>query len=110
MAFERKLLYLSGGDVEELSLSMRNIIDVVALALAERRGATPRRRPSIGSHPERIAASFLPSARHCQQSRRRPASGRADRRATPAMPYITGLLILNEIRIGCTACNHGRPC
>jgi ornithine cyclodeaminase/alanine dehydrogenase-like protein (mu-crystallin family) len=101
MALERKFLYLTRADVEAIDLPMGEIIDAVVLALCEkghRRAELPP-KSWIAPRADRFfsaMSSALPavSAAACKWQSGSPDNARL------GLPYITGLLILNDIATG----------
>jgi ornithine cyclodeaminase/alanine dehydrogenase len=98
---ERKLLYLSRGDVEGIALPMTEIIEAVSSALSEKARGRAEMPPKhwLAPSEERFFSamtSVLPavSAAACKWQSGSPGNHRH------GLPYITGLLILNDLATG----------
>jgi len=101
MAVERRLLYLTRRDVETVDLSARQVIDAVEQALREKALKQAQMPPKhwLTSGDDRFFSamtSVLPavSAAACKWQ-----SGSTENHRH-GLPYITGLLILNELETG----------
>lgn len=98
---ERKLLYLSRGDVERIALPMTEIIEAVASALSEKARGRAEMPPKHWLAPSKdrffsAMTGVLPvvSAAACKWQSGSPDNHRH------GLPYITGLLILNDLATG----------
>mgnify|MGYP003871676049 CR=1 FL=1 len=96
-----KLLYLSRGDVERVSLPMGEIIESLEAAFLEKARGLTEAPPKPGIHPR--PECFLHAMPACVPSRR--AAGIkwvAGYPSNPAkgLPYISGLIILNDPETG----------
>lgn len=101
MAVERKLLYLTRADVEALGLPMAAAIEAVELALREKTHGRAEMPPKHWLAPEKdrffsAMSSALPavSAAACKWQSGSPLNH------SYGLPYITGLLILNDLDSG----------
>src|SRR5512146_1875711 len=101
---EQRVLYLSQADVAAVDVPMASIIDAVEDAFRERAAGRVEMPPKIGIHPgPRSADNFI----HAMPASL-PGRGSAGIKwvsgypgnASRGLPYITGLLILNDPETG----------
>jgi ornithine cyclodeaminase/alanine dehydrogenase len=96
-----EMTYLSRADVEAIALPMARVIDVVSAALIEKASGLVQMPPKMDLHPR--PSSFL----HAMPAHL-PSSGATGlkwvsgypRNAERGLPYISGLVILNESETG----------
>lgn len=98
---EEKLLYLSRRDVEALGVGMRELIDGLEAALAEKGKGAVEMPPKPGIHPRANAfihamPAYLPTL---DAAGMKWVSGYPANRAK-GLPYISGLFILNDPETG----------
>jgi ornithine cyclodeaminase/alanine dehydrogenase-like protein (mu-crystallin family) len=101
MPSQNSVVYLSRGDVETLDLSMQEILDAVELALIEKAHKRTQMPPKHWMEPTPIRwfgamTSIVPKI---QSAACKWQSGSSEN-ATHGLPYITGLLILNDLPSG----------
>jgi ornithine cyclodeaminase/alanine dehydrogenase-like protein (mu-crystallin family) len=98
-------LYLSRSDVEELCVPMAKIIESVEKAFLEKAEGRAEMPPKPGIHPDKDAfihamPAFLPRMRSAGVKWVSGFPQNPDR----GLPYITGLLILNDVGTGIPSC------
>jgi ornithine cyclodeaminase/alanine dehydrogenase-like protein (mu-crystallin family) len=96
-----KLLYLSRADVERVALDMRTIIELLDTAFKEKGRGQVEMPPKPGIHTQPDAfihamPAFIPSLKSAGV---KWVSGYPDNYKR-GLPYITGLLILNDVETG----------
>jgi ornithine cyclodeaminase/alanine dehydrogenase-like protein (mu-crystallin family) len=96
-----KLLYLSRADVERVALDMRTIIELLDTAFKEKGQGRVEMPPKPGIHTQPDAfihamPAFIPSLKSAGL---KWVSGYPDNYKR-GLPYITGLLILNDVETG----------
>jgi len=97
-----QLLYLSQADVESLGLGMTEIIDALEAAFREKGQGRVEMPPKPGIHPGggdnfiHAMPAYVPSLRSAGIKWVSGFPGNAAR----GLPYITGLLILNDVETG----------
>jgi ornithine cyclodeaminase/alanine dehydrogenase-like protein (mu-crystallin family) len=96
-----KLLYLSRADVERVALDMRTIIELLDTAFKEKGQGRVEMPPKPGIHTQPDAfihamPAFIPSLKSAGV---KWVSGYPDNYKR-GLPYITGLLILNDVETG----------
>lgn len=98
---DHRILYLSRKDVEELGLSTAEIIDAVEEAFREK-GSGRTIMPAkhwLAPNPRRFYSAMTSLVQSAAAAACKWQSGSADN-ATLGLPYITGLLILNDTGTG----------
>jgi len=98
---EQKILYLSRADVETVNLPMKEIIELLEKAFTEKGNGRVEMPPKPGIHtmPDAFIhamPAFIPSMRSAGI---KWVSGYPDN-FKRGLPYITGLLILNDVETG----------
>lgn len=98
---EQKILYLSRSDVEKVSLSMKEIIDLLESAFCEKGNGAVEMPPKPGIHTAPDAfihamPAYIPSMRSAGI---KWVSGYPEN-FKRGLPYITGLMILNDVETG----------
>ncbi|GAB4542909.1 MAG: alanine dehydrogenase [Anaerolineae bacterium] len=98
---ENKLLYLSQADVSEVGLTMREIIDALEVAFKEKGEGKVEMPPKPGIHPRPDAfihamPAYIPALKSAGLKWVSGFPENLDR----GLPYITGLLILNDPETG----------
>ena len=98
---ENKILYLSRADVETVNLPMKQIIDLLEIAFREKGNGNVEMPPKPGIHtmPDAFIhamPAYIPSM---------PSAGIKWVSGYPenfkrGLPYITGLMILNDVETG----------
>lgn len=104
MSRPEDLLYLSRAAVEELGISIEEVIEVVEKAFREKADGTEV-PPKLGIHPEKDAfihamPAYLPKMKSAGI---KWVSGFPDN-TKRGLPYISGLLILNDLATGFPTC------
>jgi ornithine cyclodeaminase/alanine dehydrogenase-like protein (mu-crystallin family) len=105
MSSPRDLIYLSRSDVEELRVSIEDVIEVVDEAFHEKAGGNAEVPPKPGIHPRKDAfihamAAYLPKM---NSAGIKWVSG-FPQNPNRGLPYISGLLILNDPDTGFPIC------
>lgn len=105
MSLPKSLLYLSRSDIEKLDIRMSDVIEIVEKAFLEKAAGRVEVPPKPGIHPQKDA--FI-HAMPAYLSRMRAAgvkwvSGFTQNPAR-GLPYISGLLVLNDIESGFPIC------
>ncbi len=105
MGRARDLLYLSKADVEELKISMRTVIQLVEEAFHEKANSRVEVPPKPGIHPQsdsfiHAMPAYIPKMRSAGL---KWVSGFPSNRKR-GLPYIMGLLILNNPETGVPIC------
>jgi len=100
-----EVLYLSRRDVEKLSISMKEVIQVVETALREKAKGRTEAPPKPGIHPQKDAfihamPAYIPKMRSAGV---KWVSGFPEN-LRHGLPYISGLLILNNLETGFPIC------
>jgi len=100
-----EVLYLSRREVEELRISMMKVIETVEKAFLEKAEGRTEMPPKPGIHPDKDAfihamPAHLPSMRSAGM---KWVSG-FPQNPNRGIPYITGLLILNDVKTGVPSC------
>ena len=100
-----EVLYLSRRDVEKLSISLKEVIQVVETALREKAKGRTEAPPKPGIHPQKDAfihamPAYIPKMRSAGV---KWVSGFPENHRH-GLPYISGLLILNNIETGFPIC------
>jgi ornithine cyclodeaminase/alanine dehydrogenase len=103
--FKHEVLYLSRADVDKLNISIGEIIDVVEEAFREKAKGDVEMPPKPGIHPQKDAfihamPAYLPSMRSAGM---KWVSGFPEN-PRRGLPYISGLLILNDVETGFPVC------
>lgn len=99
---ESKILYLSRADVESVGLSMSDVIDAVENAFREKGAGKVEMPPKPGIHPGggdnfiHAMPAYIPALRSAGVKWVSGYPGNYQRQ----LPYITGLLILNDVDTG----------
>lgn len=98
----RELLYLSREAVESVGVSMAEVIDAVTVALAEKGEGRVEMPPKPGIHTQPEAfihamPAFIPAARAAGL---KWIAGYPENVSKHGLPYITGLLVLNDPQTG----------
>src|SRR5512139_1243302 len=98
---EQQILYLSQADIETVNLPMKEIIDLLEKAFLEKGNGRVEMPPKPGVHtmPDAFIhamPAFIPSLRSAGI---KWVSGYPDNQKR-GLPYITGLLILNDVETG----------
>ena len=99
------VLYLSRADIERLSISMKDVIRVVEEAFLEKAAGRTEVPPKPGIHPEKNAfihamPAYIPKMTSAGV---KWVSGFPDN-PKHGLPYISGLLILNDSKTGFPIC------
>jgi ornithine cyclodeaminase/alanine dehydrogenase len=99
------VLYLSRADIERLSISMKDVIRVVEEAFLEKAAGRTEVPPKPGIHPEKDAfihamPAYIPKM---ESAGVKWVSGFPDN-PKHGLPYISGLLILNDSKTGFPTC------
>ena len=99
------VLYLSRADIERLSISMKDVIRVVEEAFLEKAAGRTEVPPKPGIHPEKDAfihamPAYIPKMTSAGV---KWVSGFPDN-PKHGLPYISGLLILNDSKTGFPIC------
>ena len=99
------VLYLSRADIERLSISMKDVIRVVEEAFLEKAAGRTEVAPRPGIHPEKDAIihampAYIPKMTSAGV---KWVSGFPDN-PRHGLPYISGLLILNDSKTGFPIC------
>lgn len=105
MNHSNNVLYLSRTDVEKLDVSMSEVIQVVERAFLEKAEGRAEVPPKPGIHPQKDAfihamPAFLPKMRSAGV---KWVSGFPEN-PKRGLPYISGLLILNDVETGFPIC------
>jgi len=100
-----EVLYLSRRDVEKLSISLKEVIQVVETALLEKGKGRTEAPPKPGIHPQKDAfihamPAYIPKMRSAGV---KWVSGFPEN-LRHGLPYISGLLILNNLETGFPIC------
>lgn len=100
-----QVLYLSSEDIEEVSLSMAEIIDVIEKAFREKGGGRVEMPPKPGIHPKADAfihamPAFIPKMKTAGM---KWVSGFPSNHKYN-LPYIMGVLVLNDLDTGRPIC------
>jgi ornithine cyclodeaminase/alanine dehydrogenase len=100
-----KVLYLSRTDIEALAIPMHRIIDVVESAFLEKAKGEVEVPPKPGIHPQQDAFIHAMPAflRHSNVAGIKWVSGFPSNNVQ-GLPYISGLLILNDTKNGFPTC------
>jgi len=98
----RRLLYLSRANVESAGVTMTEVIDAVTLALREKGEGRVELPPKPGIHTRPDAfihamPAFVPAA---NAAGLKWIAGYPENLGRYGLPYITGLLILNDVETG----------
>jgi len=98
----RRLLYLSRANVEDAGVTMTEVIDAVTLALREKGEGRVELPPKPGIHTRPDAfihamPAFVPAA---GAAGLKWIAGYPENLGRYGLPYITGLLILNDVETG----------
>jgi len=101
----REILYLSRSDVDELGISVREVIRVIEEAFREKAEGRTEVPPKPGIHPQENAfihamPAYLPTMKSAGV---KWVSGFPEN-PTRGLPYISGLLILNDLETGIPIC------
>jgi ornithine cyclodeaminase/alanine dehydrogenase len=99
------VLYLSRADIERLSISMKDVIQVVEEAFLEKAAGRTEVPPKPGIHPEKDAfihamPAYIPKMASAGV---KWVSGFPDN-PKHGLPYISGILILNDSKTGFPIC------
>lgn len=99
------VLYLSRGDIEKLNIQMKEVIQIVEEAFREKTKGNVEAPPKPGIHPQKDAfihamPAYLPSMRAAGV---KWVSGFPEN-SKRGLPYISGLLILNDAESGFPIC------
>lgn len=101
---KNQFLYLSRPDIESIGLGMGEIIDLIALALKDRGLGRAEMPPKPGVHPGKAGNDNFLHAMPAYLPDRNAAGikwvGGFPDNPTRGLPYITGLLILNDPETG----------
>src|SRR5512135_2021668 len=98
---EHQVLYLSRADVESVDLSMKEIIDLLEKAFLEKGNGRVEMPPKIGIHtmPDAFIHA-MPAAIAGQNAAGMKWVGGYPDNGKRGLPYITGLLVLNDPETG----------
>jgi ornithine cyclodeaminase/alanine dehydrogenase len=105
MSLPRSLLYLSRSDIEKLDIRVSDVIEIVEKAFLEKAAGRVEVPPKPGIHPQKDA--FI-HAMPAYLSRMRAAGAKwvsgFPQNPARGLPYISGLLVLNDIESGFPVC------
>lgn len=100
-----EVLYLSRSDVKKLGISMNEIISIVEEAFLEKALGRTEAPPKPGVHPQKDAfihamPAYIPKMHSAGVKWVSGFPGNAERN----LPYITGVLVLNDLETGLPIC------